>query len=176
MSLGSLTQLLTKANESVVVLGSQNVLHCQYENQITTISKTKIDQEFCRVKCYDRRYRTGASWKKQKGKKKMWWMRHPDLRVNRNFLRHLKLLVHQLRNRPVHLKYLWESRKKRSDRDHSLFWFRFRDELQSSSFLFNILESMPKGKEPLRGGIRKTELEWLKEDEEAPLREPLRRI
>ena len=67
MSLGSLTQLLTKANESVVVLGNQNVLHCQYENQITTISKTKIDQEFCRVKCYDRRYRTGASWKKQKG-------------------------------------------------------------------------------------------------------------
>lgn len=80
MSLGSLTQLLTKANESVVVLGNQNVLHCQYENQITTISKTKIDQEFCRVKCYDRRYRTGASCKKQKGKKKMWWMRHPDLR------------------------------------------------------------------------------------------------
>lgn len=35
---------------------------------------------------------------------------------------------------------------------------------------------MHKGKEPLRGGIRKTELEWLKEDEEAPLREPLRRI
>ena len=113
MSFGSLTQLLTKANESVVVLGNQNVLHCQYENQITTISKTKIDQEFCRVKCYDRRYRTGASWKKQKGKMKMWWMRHPDLRVNRNFLRHLKLLVHQLRNRPVHLKYLWESRKKK---------------------------------------------------------------
>ena len=72
---------------------------------------------------------------------------------------------------PVRIK-----KKKRSDRDHSLFWFRFRDELQSSSFLFNILESMPKGKEPLRGGIRKTELEWLKEDEEAPLREPLRRI
>lgn len=35
---------------------------------------------------------------------------------------------------------------------------------------------MHKGKEPLRGGIRKTELERLKEDEEAPLREPLRRI
>lgn len=148
MSLGSLTQLLTKANESVVVLGNQNVLHCQYENQITTISKTKIDQEFCRVKCYDRRYRTGASWKKQKGKKKMWWMRHPDLRVNRNFLRHLKLLVHQLRNRPVHLKYLWESRKKRSDRDHSLFWFRFRDELQSSSFLLIFWKVCQKVKNP----------------------------